>query len=251
MCELCVHGAVEPKRFGIGSRDKQVFTDGFAAGRHWRSSDRRQHYIIGDPLKLRVELEPPSFDSEKTQELQEALFGLFRYREDEIEKEVGYRTFTLEPKPNSTLSPDAVLLQRTLRYFRSFRILPQKWLWYGRPVPSLGDSYLISSRLVPTSLEWEQTAFAGRPNDVVGAGLTGRLARTRLPRHPLNQNPLYKHDVEYDGTPQYWRFRLEMDSRYASRSGADRSLQARANHVWKPTLIIGSKSKGPQSAAGI
>jgi len=230
--EIRFYSATKASRFDDSNLDNRKFDSRLAQGasRFIRvTKTEKEEYILGDPLKFRIEI--PTRKMPKAEEIYE-LFSVMR-----DEQNAAYAQLALT-------SNGAILsnkLKTELRYCSIFRLPPQRWSWFGRPLPALGDVKLFS--LLGKSEkyrqeDWEKIAYAGRSDTRIGPTPSGKLSRELIPKTIDDTRVLHRHNLDYQGTAAYWRFGLELESRYFGMSSDTLLVQAKNDNMkWKGFVL--------------
>ncbi|MEM8970604.1 MAG: hypothetical protein AAGD43_00880 [Pseudomonadota bacterium] len=245
--EVSIHGAARAELFDETNDEAYKFNALYADGRRLRANVALQdeEIIVGAPLRFRIEVPidvlPTSDD----------LYQAFVVGEPLLGAEDGIRVFRLRA-PEALADASTLTLQQ-LRYVKSYKITPQKWIWLGRPVHSPGLIRELSDGAIRNSWmnSWMEMAYTARPDNVTSPARTGRLTRERIPSLGLDPK-LDSYDTNYQGISQHWRFGFEVESRYrrGDRPNAQRTAVRRGTEggsSWKPTLVRGDIETEPES----
>lgn len=250
VAELRIYGVVDLKYYA----GEKKFADFLLTGQR-REELSGITYVFGAPLRVRIENPIASLTRAASilpnQKLSPsdlvAVFNVSLPADDGYNAKIR-RRLAAECRFRDVSNADHGDIYSVLRYARAFRILPQKWSWRGRPLAAIGNLAFVSAEQADIdrriASDWEQNAFAGRSDIDIGPSLTGKLSREHLRASPDRLLPalLGRYDLQYEGSANYWRFALEVDSRYRAMAGdrAGQTVRTEAPNrsiVWKPLYV--------------
>lgn len=228
--EVRIYAVALEKRFlpNNGTAPYQVFVQSLADSARTVTHDDGTRYVLGAPLRLRIECAQPAFDLKG--ETAKAFFDVKQSKignpAREIEAELSY-------------TPRVSVSAMQMRWFGAFTVKQQKWGWRGRPTPAIEGG--------PGWPDWQANTllFLERSDD--DALVTNRIA---LHAHHLRTidgllEPLLRAKIDYIDEAALWRFAVTFHGRYPSVSSDLSSLSYDASsgdvqvrtERWKTLLI--------------
>lgn len=225
VAELRIYGAAHISAF---EGPKARFAASLARGRR-----RHEDFVLGAPLRLRVEAAPDSVLVDTIvkdlggkratfwrERLTPNLMNNYDAWADPVVDGAG-RLTGVHARPRLA-PPGSRKIARLLRYFGGVTVAAQAWSWRGRPGADQAPSDAASFA------HWSTRLFFGRSD--TDAEFQGPIALT--PQHIRGRDALYtappmpllQRDMGYRGTPTLWRFAIELHGRYPSEPGFNRRV---------------------------